>query len=218
VRAAGGPAPIEPARATAVWLTGVMREAGVLPAGRVRRVRVVAAGLQAGTRFARLEAAYSGGAPTDLPTSLFLKLPRADRPLALTAAMGAREVAFYTRVAPAVAVPVPRCLAAAETEGGGWHLLLEDLSATHGQPEWPVPPPVWHCQGAVDALAALHAAWWDHARLEVDLGRPVSPAEAAAGIATTTALVERFLGFLGDRLTPAGRAAYDRALAALPAL
>jgi aminoglycoside/choline kinase family phosphotransferase len=115
-------------------------------------------------------------------------------------------------------VPVPRCLAAVETGGGGWHLLLEDLSATHGQPEWPVPPPVGLCRGAVDALAALHAAWWEHPRLEADLGQPVTAAEATAGIATTTALVERFREFLGDRLTAAGQAAYARALAALPAL
>ena len=212
------PAPAESARATAAWLTGVLFAAGALPEGRVRRVRVVATGLQAGTRFARLEVAYSARAPADLSARLFLKLPRDDRPPALTAVQGAREVTFYTRVAPAVAVPVPRCLAAGETEGGGWHVLLEDLAATHGQPEWPVPPPIGHCQGAVDALAALHAAWWGHPRLEADLGQPVSPAEAAAGIATTTAQVERFLGFLGDRLTPAGRRAYDRALAALPAL
>jgi len=212
------PAPVEPARATAAWLTGVMRQAGTLSGGRVRRVRVVATGLQAGTGYARLEVVYAPGVPADLPARLFLKLPRADRPAALTAALGEREVAFYTRVAPAVAVPVPRCLAAAETEGGKWHVLLEDLSATHGQPEWPVPPPLEDCRRAVDALAALHAAWWGHPGLEGDLGQPVSPAEAAAGIAATTALVERFLASLGDRFTPAGRRTYDRALVALPAL
>jgi hypothetical protein len=212
------PAQVEPAGATPAWLTGVLRAAGTLPRGRVRRVRAVASGTQAGTRFARLEVAYSAGAPAGLPASLFLKLPRADRPAAFTAALGAREVAFYARIAPAAAVPVPRCLAAAEAKGGGWHLLLEDVTATHGQPEWPVPPPLEDCRRAADALAALHAAWWGHPRLEGDLGQPVSAAEVEAGITTTTALVERFVHFLGDRLTPAGRACYDHAVAALPSL
>src|SRR5512142_1603032 len=46
---------------------------------------------------------------------------------------GRREVAFYDTVAPAtVSDLLPRCFAAEIAPDGAWHLLLEDLTDTHG--------------------------------------------------------------------------------------
>lgn len=210
----------EPLPATPEWLSAVLRDAGVLPEGHVRQVRVVAEGRQAGTVFARLEVGYAPDAPATAPRKLFLKTPRPDRPVALTSRLGQREVTFYTRLAAGVPeLPSIRCFAAAHAPASGaWHLLLEDVADTHTQTPWPVPPSQGVCEQAVDALAALHAHWWDHPRLEQDLGAPITAADVRRGIAEADRLVRGLLEFLGDRLSPDRRRVYERALAALPAL
>jgi hypothetical protein len=100
-----------------------------------------------------------------------------DRPFVL----GANEVAFYGKVAPAMpAGLVPRCFDSAwHAETRQWHLLLEDLTDTHEiATPWPLPPSESLCRRMVRTLARVHAAWWDDARLGVEIGTRVD-AEAA---------------------------------------
>lgn len=201
------------------WLTGVLRHAAALDTGCVAGVRIAASAVTAGSVVAHLALTYAS-APAAGPSRLFLKLPRADRPPELMAAMGTREVRFYAELAHAApALPTIRCYAALLDEASAsWCLVLQDLGATHAQTEWPVPPPRAGCDAMVDALAALHAAWWEHPRLEEDLGSPVTPDLVRQSAAETADRVVRFLAFLGDRLSPSRRAALERVAAALPAL
>ena len=122
-------------------LTGILRRAGVLGAGRVAAIDVTGARPTVLSRVARLVLTYEGGA-SDAPPSLVLKtgLPgRAERGWD-----GAKhEVAFYALVAPALAGRlVPRCFDAhADEATTAWHLVLEDLTETHRRPSvWPLPP------------------------------------------------------------------------------
>lgn len=48
-------------------------------------------------------------------------------------------------------------------------MLIEDLSRTHSQTEWPVVPNFKDCKQAIGKLAALHALWWNHPHLDTDL-------------------------------------------------
>ena len=210
-------------QATPAWLTGVLRGSGVLGRGRVEGVDVAPRATPQAT-LARLTPRYAGpagGRPPDAPRALLLKLaPAEPGPAALPSA----EVAFFRHAAPRTPdLPTPRVFdAVQDTAGARWHVLMEDVSATHTQPPYPVPPTEPECFAAVGALAALHAAWWERPAL--------AGVAAAAGVRVRTeadlpGVVERtertvgaFLGFLGDRLPPARRAVYERLLANQQAL
>jgi hypothetical protein len=57
---------------------------------------------------------------------------------------------------------IPRCYyAARDQQSGGFSIVLEDLSQTHFQTEYPLPPTIDLCEMALDCLAEVHAAWWN---------------------------------------------------------
>ncbi len=100
------------------------------------------------------------------PSSLVAKLSPTDPVLsARFFAANAREVAFYGRVAGQGALPVPRChFGAVDPQRHATAILLQDM---HGAR--PVPFATGLAAGdagaLVDALAAVHAAWWQHPQL-----------------------------------------------------
>jgi hypothetical protein len=219
----GGAVLTRPEQVTPAWLTAVLRRSGGLGRGRVAAVEAAPRATPQATlvRLTPRYAAPGGARPSGAPRALLLKLAPADPgPAALPSA----EVAFFRHVAPrAPSLPTPRVFDAAQDAAGAhWHLLMEDVSATHAQPPYPVPPTEPECFAAVGALAALHAAWWERPAL--------AEVAAAAGVRVRTAadlpgVVERtertvgaFLGFLGDRLPPARRAVYEALLAGQEAL
>src|SRR5262245_59324863 len=149
----------DPDQLTAERLTGILRAQGVLDRGEVTAVqRRSHASITASV--AQLEVSYADLAPPDAPTRLFLKL-------------GGRriEVEFYNVIAPAMPeAPVPRCYEAVfSLESGRSHLLFGDLSATHYVPEGALPPLLADTERMVDALAQVHAHWWEHPRLGGDI-------------------------------------------------
>jgi hypothetical protein len=191
---------IEPA-----WLTRVLRERGVLTSGQVVAARKQPVRANTATA-ALLEIDYSGEASPSAPKRLFVKLS------------GRRiEVEFYNRIAPDMPQsPAPRCYDAVfSAEAGRSHLLFEDLSATHANPQDELPPPLSYTEQLVDALATFHAYWWQHPRLQSDIaGIAEDVPEHVAGIAR-----DGFAGFadkLGDRLSIERRRLYERILASWP--
>jgi thiamine kinase-like enzyme len=114
-------------------------------------------------------------------------------------------------------LPIPYCYDAvyrANTET--FHLLLEDLSATHFELEPPLPPLQPQCEQLVDVLAKIHAYWWDHPRLGLTISKfptPESEREIILEIAFPA-----FVDFLGDRLPGQRRKIYEDVMAAWPIL
>src|ERR1700687_1608762 len=143
-------------------LTDVLRGAGVLSTGRVASVAVESSCplLLSVVMHLRLEVdgQIGGAAPR-----LFFKTGRADSPIAADA-IGRPEGDFYSRVAPLTpAGLLPRCFEAIAGADGGWHLLLEDLSASHDVVSaWPLPPTAEQCDRIIGAHARFHAFWWDY--------------------------------------------------------
>ena len=191
---------IEPA-----WLTRVLQERGVLAHGQVVAVRKQPIHANTATA-ARLEVDFSEAAPPSAPRRLFVKLGR--RKI---------EVEFYNRIVPAMPEsPAARCYAAAYSpETGRSHLLFESLSATHTVPESELPPPLPDTERLVDALAAFHAHWWQHARLRADIAEFAEDVPGyVVGVARDT--FPDFVDLLGDRLSEERRRLYDRILVAWP--
>ena len=79
---------------------------------------------------------------------------------------------FYRAVANAMRhAPAVRCYDAVYCpQSDRSHLLLDDMSATHSRPEFPLPPLNRHCDQLIDCVAQLHAFWWNHPRLGDDIG------------------------------------------------
>lgn len=157
---------------TPIWLTAVLRQAGILSAGEVVAVehRVTSA-FNSSTCFLRVR--YSSEAPSSAPKRLVLKR---NLPDAWAIAAGIDEVRFYHLVAALGDHPsiLPPCYAAAyEASSGNSYILLEDLSATHAPPvtrEEQIRvdrgvPSAHHQWAVVETLASLHAYWWEHAYL-----------------------------------------------------
>jgi hypothetical protein len=204
-----------PEQVTPAWLTEALRESGHLDRGEVVAVRPAAGrgpAITGGPGFRpshRLVVRYSSDTPPSAPSRLYLKAAegRTDR----------REVAFYTSIATAMPdPPAVTCYHAAhDPETGAYHLLLEDVSETHGvvvEPEAPATRA--DAERMIDALAWLHACWWNDPRLEAAGGLSDAPLirdEWAFDLAG-------FVDYMGDRLSGQRSGIYERVLASLSGL
>src|SRR5260370_7502587 len=151
-----------PPAASADRLTTALRNSGMLGDGCVRDVVVERSFDTLLSHIFRLKLSYD--ATVGGQEFLILKAGLADRPGGPWKA-GRQEVAFYTEVASAMSDHlVPRCFDADWTaDTGAWHLLLEDLTASHSvATRWPLPPTLAQCQSISRALPPSHAASFAH--------------------------------------------------------
>ena len=203
-----------------MWLTALLRREGYLDRGEVTTVRSLPSDSTITATITRLEPEYSEEAAESAPSRLFLKIARPSQyDSRLLPWLGKNEVEFYTVIARAMShIPVVRCYDAAYvSETGAWHLLLDDLSETHFQTEWPLPPTRRHCEQMIDWLARFHGFWWRHPRLGEDIGE--LPSEKADDD-TVSNIERRFSGFADflDRLSQPRRRSYEEAITGLPRL
>jgi hypothetical protein len=145
----------EAAQATPAWLTASLQRAGALTQGEVAAVEARGEG-STHSQIAWLQLRYTPGSTGDRPERLALKLCANAAGL-----FGASEVEYYTRdYAGVPQAPLPRCFHAAHDPASGrYHLLLEDLRATHAIC-WDRVPDAAFAQALADALAALHGVHW----------------------------------------------------------
>ncbi|NPU14483.1 phosphotransferase [Bradyrhizobium sp. 83002] len=208
------PSVVDPAR-----LTEALRASGALRASAVREVTVLSARDIIVSRIIRLGVSYDGPAP-DAPQTLILKVAQENFAKTLWQG-GQKEVAFYTTVAPHLPGQlVPRCFGAHwDGDSHDWHLLLEDLTDSHQiATEWPLPPTLAQAGAIVEAMARLHAAWWDHPDLGRTIGQFIEPAAMAQVMTQLSGHLERFTALLGDRLSADRREVYRRFIASTPRL
>jgi hypothetical protein len=207
--------PSLPSAASAEHLTAALRKCGALGEGSVREVAVESSRDTLLSHIIRLRLSYDGAA-SGAPRSVILKVAHAAWADKLWMA-GRHEAAFYTDVAPLMpAGLVPGCFEASWNENTkAWHLLLEDLTDSHFiATAWPLPPTTAECASVVQALARVHAAWWDHPRLGNSVGvwqDDDDPQKLADRVAA-------FSDQVGDRLPEERRELYRRLIDAGPRL
>lgn len=206
-----------PAQVTRRWLTAALRAAGAIDAAEVAMVSVAHWRGRTLSDLYRVEAAYAGPVPAETPHRFILKLSRSRQASTFAERGRWKEHEFYARVAASMPdPPAPRSFAAAyDPRRRRSHLLLEDLSESHDAPSSPLPPRRDQLRGAVDALAHIHAWWWNHPDLQ-----GVTEARDDAWVAEKSAAIERrlarFLAELGDYLPIAMRAALETSARAWP--
>ncbi len=143
---------------TPEWLTAVLHQTNALTAGQVVGVESDS-GSGNWSQNGRLTLTYSPDAQGECPSHLFLKLVSTD--LGDGEFFLPAEVTYYTRDYIDVPdAPLVRCYHAAyDPAQHRYHLLLDDLSATH-QAGYDKVPTLAHGQALAEALATLHARWW----------------------------------------------------------
>lgn len=134
------------------------------------------------------------------------------------------EVPFYQYAAPEMwrAIrnpPILRCYSALTApDCKGYQLVLEDCMETHAKRSpTMLPPTLQVCEWMVDALADLHAFWWDHSQLGEMDGNLPSQESVQTDQDRNAANYARQADFLGGRLSSSRRAMFAHLLDCLPA-
>jgi hypothetical protein len=166
-----GPKPQRVAQIDDEWLTAVLANgaSGARVAGTEDR-----GGTSGTTDRRRIKIVWNdAGIEAGLPDSVFVKAtaPSAkNRTMVAGLWMAINEVKFYERIRPHLGDIAPRSYHAWAGHGARFMLLLEDLSDAGAVPISVAGGcSVEHARGVIDALAQLHAAYWQSPRLESDL-------------------------------------------------
>ena len=144
-------------------LTSILRKNGKLGHGRVLGMRI-----QPNPAFnsiaAHLEPVYTTNAQADVPKRLFIKIKQTHG--------GRDEIAFYGLVSAQnqpLSMMIPVIDGAYDEDTGVSHCLMHDVSGTHHAPvsrerilAGDGVPEEGELAGCVEALAGLHAYWWEH--------------------------------------------------------
>ena len=164
-----GSIPDRPETITPAWLSGALAKS--LPGVEVASIRVVDrhSGTTGRARLALDHAAGSTG-----PATVFVKLPPFDdvqRQLVAFTDMGRREARFYESLAAETPVRVPRPWFAAHGDAPtDYIIVLEDLAASGCTfPKSVDDHAREHGGQVIDALAALHAHFWQDERFDSEL-------------------------------------------------
>jgi len=141
----------DPQQISAAWLTEVLGRSGALHAGQVRDMTAEAEG-SVNAQIVRIRPSYDDQAEGELPAALLLKI------CAGGDSFGPSEVDYYARdYAGLPDAPIPRCYdAQLSAERQAYHILMDDLSATHRSAHR-TKPTLAYGRAVAEALAALHA-------------------------------------------------------------
>jgi hypothetical protein len=186
------PLPDRPEAVTAEWLTRAL--ATSLPGAEVAGVEIV--DRHSGTTGrARLALEYASGSAG--PETVFVKLPPFDdaqRQLVAFTDMGRREARFYEALAAEAPVRVPRPWFAAHGDAPtDYILVLEDLEASGCTfPKDVDEHARRHGRQVVEALARLHAHFWDDERFASELSWVPPAMRGALGARLIEQARERF--------------------------
>lgn len=203
---------------TPQWLTRVLQEKGYLDQEKVTAVERKSSRQTVISNIHYLQIAYATDTSGQPPLRLFLKLSKDGFDSDIAARFGKREGEFYNVIAKSMNDPpsVACYDAAFSPDTGKSHLLLADLSETHFQTDWPLPPSKPHCEAVLNSLAKFHASWWDHPELGNSIGKFPSSGSIDEYVQSMEKKFAGFVDFLDDRLSAERRHLYERVLATAP--
>ncbi len=190
--------PDRPDAITAAWLTEALRTS--IPDAEVTGVEVL--DQHSGTT-GRLRLGLEHAPGREGPASVFVKLPPFDeeqQKLVAATGMGRREARFYEGPAKDVPLRIPHCFFAAHGEDKTEYVMvLEDLEAAGCRFTSRVETgAAEHGQKVVEALARLHARFWEDPRFDDELSWIRPPMRGKAGAQFVASALEQF----GDSSPP----------------
>jgi len=188
-------------------ITDLFRSAGLLTRGKVTRLSINPATEEnighSDTLF-HMTITYEKPDQECPPEKVFLKFGKSSK-----------EYFFYSQIAAAFSGKfVPYCFFAGYTPATDRTcLLLEALSASYTQTEWPLPPSLEMCVQTAQQLAGIHAMWWENPRLENEFCLVFPPGRSWKDRLTKAYQdLDAFIDFLDDRLSITRANMYRRIL------
>lgn len=138
------------------WFEAVLRESGALTGGSVAAYEIIPFKSD-NSHTVRIRLDYTPDASGERPIYLFLKLCGGDN----SHDFGVSEVEYYRQDYTGLAdKPLLKCYSAVYSpEKASYHLLLEDLTGSHG-PSWEKTGEGDYIFPVIEGLAKLHAYWW----------------------------------------------------------
>ena len=197
---------------SAETLSRWLEDCGTIPRGAVAELHIDRRFRTTVSDLVFFSVTYTADAPTDLPRNLVVKSPL-HPPTVPDAAV--RELEFYRRLGPELGTPpLVRYLTAIEAgDAERGTLILEDIRATHDHLPWPLPPSSAQCELAIDALARVHATWWEAPALGKTVGRLHTAESLRAMVGGIVAYLPGFIAAFGDVIPDATRRVYERVFA-----
>ena len=142
---------IDPWQVDVAWLDEVLKRSGALEGGRVQSFELTSSE-SVNASIARIRVHYESGSVGTQPRFLLLKICKNEARF-----LRDSEVHYYARDYLDLKNPlIPTCCDTASSEAG-YHILMDDLSATH---QARAPVTLEYAIGVAEALADLHAHIW----------------------------------------------------------
>lgn len=211
----------ETPKATPEWLTSVLRKNGFLTNGQVVSIEQEKTFQQSiRDSFLSLKVEYTPESTSQKtekspPSKIIMKMINPEQ-----FSWAQKEVDFYRETLGDISLQgVMTCYGMEKIpEKKQGYVLLEDLTQTHYQTDWPMPPMQNQCEGAITVLSQLHAYWWNHPRFG-DQDFEIPKEEFYRGTLNYAKKVfPQFVDLLGDRLSNERRKTFELLFEKLPDL
>lgn len=208
-----------PNNITPEWLTDKLREGGYLPYFRVNDVRVMDTHTSTTATLYTLRVKYSDASVArQMPESMILKVYNAGYENA------DKEVTFYGRILPALhdhykhddLFIVAGYDAYYDVGEDRSHILIEGMTSRFKKHFEPIPPTKRHITQVADALAKIHAYWWEDDRLGDTVGLAITEDRLNKKMESQRETYEQFLTEGKIVLQPRQRQILDRVVGNLP--
>ena len=153
---------------TPEWLTSIFKNNGYLSQGKVSAIINSNPMKSMSSSVHSLELIFSDDAQTEgLSSKIVIKMPPSNSE---SFQDRHEVFFFHLVAGSLNERLIPTCYDATISEETGLsHIIFEDLSEKNyelGLSNWPLPPLKRECEKAIDCLAEIHAFWWDHKKLK----------------------------------------------------
>lgn len=167
--------PATPAELTPAMLNELL--IGVLDGGTITNVEAhdIGAGTGIFGQIARLDLSVegdAGNAPETVVAKMACTEP-ANLEVAMMLGLYDREIKMFEQVLDQTPITTPICHGAVQQHDGQFLLLLENMSIAYDVGDQVVGATLSQAEAAIDALAAMHAHWWQRPELDAMTWLPV---------------------------------------------
>jgi thiamine kinase-like enzyme len=184
-----------------LWIVDLLSQKFTLNASDISNIEIINKFRTPTSKIARVEISYRNK-NANLPASLFVKISKGKLKGEL-AKVGKKEVCFYKNIADKYDKNnILNCYFAEWDEDGElFNFVFEDLTNSHFNTQWPIPPNMKLCYQIMDVLAKIHSSFWAAPNLN-DICHVVDKKSLEKKFKQFSEdRLDKFISHMGDRLS-----------------